>query len=400
MGEGRGGMMLGATSANTLFLLSLLSVAASIVTAQDSTWVQGTECAKSLLFQQSRAQDYSTYKHTTIQAIPAQDAVQGPGAPRPVTLYTASPNSLQKRIYQVTVIGDEFFWCENTGNTSDRFQDAWHFYSGSVSAGDVTPTTAGRLSPAVYFTYSRWDYPESVLFAVDNSAEKEGAVGKRYVITTGDLDGIKVVANWFPDKVKLLDNSGVVRIDTTVTPVMLYFTDRTLNTSSGVYHKSIERAPLYGNRTRLGGVQTIYKGVEHGYEPIEQMQLDTVNRRLFVLHINYNRQRSQLAVHDISVNPPTLVFKRPINHDYVKYFKIDVYSSPPVLYALVLGQSLYKAHLVALDGTDMGASNDTIIVGPKLQIAYASLNYFNVYSNFDIYYDPECVAALAPATSE
>eukprot|EP00898_Chlorokybus_atmophyticus_P004274 jgi/Chlat1/4848/Chrsp31S04880 len=368
--------MTGATTgANMLFLLTLLCAATSTVTAQDSTWVLGRECAKSLLFQESRGQTNTGYTQTRIKSIPAQDAVQGPGAPQPVTLYTAV-NTQQKVIYH------------NTGNTADRFQDKWHILAGNVSTGGVTPATAGSLSPAMVFTYSRWNYPENAGFAIDNSAAREGFKGKRFAFVTGDVDAISAVANWFPDKVKVLEESGDVRVDTTGTlPSIRNF---------------IRRARVYGNRTRLGGVQTFFRNFRSTFEPIEQMQLDTVNRRVYTLHINYNRQRSYLAVHDISTSPPTLTFIRPIDHDYVKYFKIDVYSSPPVLYALILGVELYKTHLVALDGSDTGGSSDTVVVGPKVFIAGGDLSYYSLYSNFDIYYDPECVAALelAPAPSK
>eukprot|EP00898_Chlorokybus_atmophyticus_P004285 jgi/Chlat1/4858/Chrsp31S04811 len=349
------------------------------VNAQGSTWVRGLECAKSILFQESRGETNTAYTHTRIKSIPAQDAAQGPGAPKPVTLYTAV-NTERRVLKHVSVIGDKFFWLENTGNTEDRFQDAWYIRYGSVSAGGVTPATPyGSMSPAMYFTALRYTFPESASFAIENSAEREGFVGKRYAFTTGDNNAISVVANWFPDKVKTAPTN-------TLPPIRNF----------------IRRAPAYGNRTRLGGVQTIFKNYRSTYEPIEQMQLDTVNRRIYTLHINYNNARSYLAVHDISTSTPTMTFIRPIDHDYVKYFKIDVYSSPPVLYALILGVELYKTHLVALDGSDTGGSSDTVVVGPKVFIAGGDLSYYSLYSNFDIYYDPECVAALAlaPAPSE
>eukprot|EP00898_Chlorokybus_atmophyticus_P003844 jgi/Chlat1/4460/Chrsp29S04566 len=325
---------------------------------------------------------------------------------------------------------DSMYWAElvNVTDTWSRFTTTWRFLSAPSNATERIPTSQIRvLFDNVVLPWGAYRLDS---FAVDYTADQAFVLvcndipsyhpaneGDVVIYVTGQsLGGTQPVIykavkgpNMRPGTRATITS---LQIDTSAKPTpMLYWieTRKLIKSSNGsrteYLNTVIRRGALSHNRIEhLKDVQVLFKrtmacGGPYDFEgmPVTQLQVDPVNRRLYALHnayyaiyrTNKKNSASYLGVYDIgsasSKQPTSRTLLRPLGV-FVFHCRIDVYSDPPIMYALSGGPSnaMYKLQLKRLDRC---VNRGTMAV-PPYQVAPHAFAYVD---NIHISYDPACL---------
>eukprot|EP00898_Chlorokybus_atmophyticus_P003842 jgi/Chlat1/4459/Chrsp29S04565 len=371
----------------------------------------------------------SCQHHSRPQVKAGQDIFASTSA-QPVELhsipYWAASHS--SRMEALTVSGDSMYWAELVSENWSWQTATWRFLSAASNATERIPTWQMHvLSDDVLLPWGAYR-PDS--FAVDYTADQifvfvsncvihyQANEGDVVIYATGQsLGGTQPVIYKAVEGPHMRPETRAtitsLQIDTSAkpTPILYWIETRTLRKSTNgsmtdYLNTSIKRGALSLDRTgHLRDVQVLFErtmacGGPYDFQgmPVTQLQVDTVNKRLYALHnAYYNTYRqdkkspaSYLSVYDIGAASSIQLFPRTLLRPlgvFVDSFRIDVYSDPPLMYAVAGSGVMYKLQLKCLDRDIDGG---TVAIPPYLLAPHD----YTYVDNFDIFYDPACLKTI------
>eukprot|EP00898_Chlorokybus_atmophyticus_P001726 jgi/Chlat1/2554/Chrsp175S02397 len=291
------------------------------------------------------------------------------------------------QIVQPRVIGDKLFWLQQDETPLQYKVLSSHLNSKPKTKADKRVTVLARFRAQEVVTTDQGG------FVVDTSGPALQffySTVSNYPISSRIYGVAQAPAPPVPQSPPFLAYEGgefsgditALELDTTVSPKTMYWIAGTLSIRSG-------QVSVVDGATTITDVQTLIQDTSALGLRAWQLTLDPVRKRLYALldgPFPYGGSPN-LGAFDISVNPPTRLFIRPIGMPISAFrdiprgkFAIDVYASPPVLYGVVSppfsfgpppsGQtwSLYKT-LANLDATD---DVTPIAYGPRIRVGTES----------------------------